>query len=116
MSRFALVAQLAGDVRLAKTIAFAIVGWEDPAGIARAGHAIGELAVTGSALVALVPRVTRFAITSACYLEHDRCLNSRMVQKLILVHLHFVVGCKKIAFYIFRRIKVRWPIFTKYML
>lgn len=116
MSRFALVAQFAGDVRLAKTIAFAIVGWEDPAGIAGAGHAIGELAVTGSALVALVPRVTRFAITSACYLEHDRCLNSRMVQKLILVHLHFVVGCKKIAFYIFRRIKVRWPIFTKYML
>lgn len=88
MSWFAVVAQLAGDVRLAQAIPFAVVGREDPAGIARTGHAIGKLAVTGSALVALVPRVTRFAITSACYLEHDRCLNSRMVIISIYAYLY----------------------------
>lgn len=85
VSRFALVAQLASDVRLAEAVPLAVVRREDPAGIARTWHAIRKLTITGCTLVALVSRITRFAITSACYLKHDRCLTrSRLIWPTII--------------------------------
>jgi len=54
VSGFATIAEIPGDIRLAQTVTLAIMGWQDPAGIARARHTIGKLPITGSTLIAFI--------------------------------------------------------------
>lgn len=70
----AAVAEFPGDVRLAETVALAVVGWQDSTGVARTRHAVGELLIACRALVTHVARIAWLALAGTCYLEHDQCL------------------------------------------